>query len=105
MTEIPEECAAPEDIEQQLNALKNELLALRARNQRVEIDKAWEQSRSRKVFLLLLTYLIASLVFMALGSVDPFLSALIPTVGYLISTFSLPAVRRRWQRLFFPDPL
>lgn len=67
-----------------------------ARNERVELDKAWEQSTTRKLAIALLTYFLTCIVFWSIGVTEFALNAFIPTIGYLLSTQSLPAVRRIW---------
>ena len=41
--------------------MQDELSAIKARNARVERDKAWETSWVRRGFIMLVTYLIAAL--------------------------------------------
>lgn len=66
------------------------------RNLRVEADKAWETSMFRVGTIMLVTYVVACGVLLVIGNVNPFRNALIPVVGYFLSTQSLPLVRRMW---------
>lgn len=66
------------------------------RNARVEADKAWETSKTRRGMIALLTYFIAFLYMRSLGVPDAAFSALIPTGGYLLSTLSLSYLKRYW---------
>ena len=66
------------------------------RNKRVEADKAWETSWFRKITIVISTYIIASMVFYVIASKRPLLDALIPTIGYFLSTLSLPVIKRWW---------
>jgi len=66
------------------------------RNSRVEEDKAWETSKVRRAFIASITYLVAALFMMRIGVDEPFLSAFVPTGGYLLSTLSLPFVKKWW---------
>ena len=68
------------------------------RNKRVEIDKAWEVSLTRRGFIALLTYASTALRFWINDLTIPFLQALIPAAAYLISTLSLPWLKKRWQQ-------
>lgn len=68
------------------------------RNKRVEIDKAWEVSLTRRGFIALLTYAITALLFWINDLPIPFLQALIPAAAYVISTLSLPWLKKRWQQ-------
>ena len=66
------------------------------RNSRVETDKAWETSKTRRAVIAFLTYLTASVFLKLIGNDAPFLNALVPFGGYLFSTISLPFVRSWW---------
>ncbi|OGJ59314.1 hypothetical protein A2881_00045 [Candidatus Peribacteria bacterium RIFCSPHIGHO2_01_FULL_55_13] len=66
------------------------------RNKRVELDKAWETSITRRGFIALLTYGITALLFWINDLPIPLLQALIPASAYLLSTLSLPWLKKRW---------
>ena len=70
------------------------------RNRRVEADKAWETSFTRRGIIALLTYLVASIWLIKIGNDAPFLNALIPFGGYLFSTLSLPIVKNWWMKRY-----
>lgn len=72
------------------------LIQLQERNKRVEADKAWETSVFRRVCIAVITYLIASAVMWSIGTAAWYLNALIPVVGYLLSTLSLPGIKQWW---------
>lgn len=79
----------PEDLEQELKAIKE-------RNRRVEADKAWETSHFRSLSVVLLTYIVM-VIFLYSIKVERFwLSALVPTLGFFLSTQSLPILKRWW---------
>ncbi|MFN4894592.1 MAG: hypothetical protein ACK5GN_11145 [Pseudomonadota bacterium] len=82
----------------ELAELALRISSIEARNRRVELDKAWELSRTRKVSILVLTYLVMILVFWSLGNEKYALNAIVPTLGFFISTASLPKVKAWWQR-------
>lgn len=67
-----------------------------ARNNRVENDKAWETSKTRRAIIAFLTYLTASVFLKLIGNDAPFANALVPFGGYLFSTISLPLVKQWW---------
>ena len=83
---------------ERIESIESELKQIRQRNERVEIDKAWESSHYRVVLLVGLIYLVSSVVFSIIDAPTPFLSALIPTIGYYFSTLSLPMVKKRWSQ-------
>ena len=72
--------------------------ALRARNTRVEADKAWELSLTRRAFLAVLTYATAALLLWLLGQQRFLLMAFIPAISYVFSTLTLPWIKRWWLR-------
>ena len=67
------------------------------RNSRVEMDKAWETSATRRVIISLMTYVIALvwLVYVE-GDPHPFINALVPSLGFLFSMMSIPFVKNWW---------
>ena len=77
------------DIEKEINSIKE-------RNQKVETDKAWEVSKFRVASIAVMTYIIIAVVFYMIGVRNFLVSALIPTVGYYLSTQSLPFIKRWW---------
>lgn len=83
---------------ERLSSLELAVSAIEERNRRVQDDKAWETSIFRRVILSLMTYVIATLIFWSIGSARPFLDACIPTIGYILSTQSLPFIKKMWLR-------
>lgn len=72
------------------------LKSIQERNARVEADKAWEISKTRRGFIAGITYIVAGLYMSALGASLPWLNGFIPVGGYLLSTLSLPMVKKIW---------
>ncbi len=79
-----------------LEALEAEIMKLQARNKRVEADKAWETSLTRRLFISGATYFLIAVFMIVLGVEKPFVSAIIPAIAYLISTASLAALKEVW---------
>lgn len=73
------------------------LQAIQERNKRVEADKAWEGSWTRRLFITVLTYATAIGILWSIGNPSPFLSALFPPAGYILSTLTLPPLKRWWM--------
>ncbi len=76
--------------------MEAELEKINERNRRVENDKAWETSVTRRSVIAGITYSIAALFMYRIGVVDPLINALVPTGGYLLSTLSLPFIKKWW---------
>jgi hypothetical protein len=70
--------------------------AINERNARVEADKAWETSWTRRLVLTAGIYVIAVIYFIFLGVNNAVLQALIPAVGYFASTLTLPFFKNLW---------
>ncbi len=81
----------------QVEQLKNEITELKARNARVEAEKAWETSWARRALVAVLTYLVIVLFFFVSELPDPFTNAVVPTTGFLISTFSMSYFKKVWM--------
>jgi len=77
--------------------VETELRNIQQRNQRVEQDKAWEVSLTRRSFIVAVTYILAVLFLWSIGNSRPILTALIPAIGYFISTLTLPIIRKFWE--------
>ncbi len=71
---------------------------IQERNARVEADKSWETSWMRRLFIALVTYIIAAAYMSSADLGNPFLGAFVPSGGYLLSTLSLPFVRNFWLK-------
>ncbi len=72
------------------------LQEIQERNKRVEIDKAFEKSLTRRAFIAFITYCTASLFLWIIHVEQPYINALVPTGGYLLSTLSLPSLKAWW---------
>ena len=83
-------------MEERINRLERELVEVKNRNLRVEIDKAWETSIFRIGTIVVITYVVASIVLHLIGVNNYFVSALIPTIGYFLSVQSLPFIKKWW---------
>ncbi|MDE1865715.1 MAG: hypothetical protein KGH94_03725 [Candidatus Micrarchaeota archaeon] len=76
--------------------IRKEIAAIKDRNKRVEADKAWETSWTRRGIIALFTYLAIALYLNAIHIAHPWLSAFIPAVGFLLSTLTMPFIKRVW---------
>ncbi|MFA7276636.1 MAG: hypothetical protein WC043_07535 [Pseudobdellovibrionaceae bacterium] len=71
------------------------------RNARVEQDKAWETSKTRRGMIAGITYVVAGLYMSSLGANLPWLNAFIPVGGYVLSTLSLPIIKNMWLQKIY----
>ncbi len=76
--------------------MDGELSAIQERNKRVEADKAWETSLTRRLVIAAGTYVIVTLYLSFIGVEKPWMHAAVPAGAYLISTFSLTFIKNIW---------
>lgn len=80
----------------ELEQIKKDIEEIKERNVRVEKDKAWETSLSRKILVTILTYVVIVLFFFFAKLPEPFLNAVVPTVAFVLSTASIPFFKKIW---------
>jgi len=80
-----------DELQKQINELKQ-------RNLRVEADKAWETSWSRRIIIFVFTYLVIVIFFYFAELSNPFKNAVVPSVAFVISTLSIPMIKRWWLK-------
>ena len=82
-----------EDLQQEIDLIKE-------RNSRVELDKKWETSWTRKICIAVLTYFVVVLYSFIISKFSNiWLSSLVPVFGFMLSTMSLKIIRKFWERL------
>lgn len=81
-----------------LSQIKQELDAIKERNARVEADKAWETSTFRKVLIAILTYIVVVIFFFVASLPKPFINAIVPTIGFTLSTLSVSFFKNWWLK-------
>ena len=81
------------------NTIESEIKNIKARNTRVELDKKWETSWTRRICICILTYIVVVIYSFTIQQVsNVFLSSLVPVIGFTLSTLSLGFVRKIWER-------
>lgn len=83
----------------ELDQIKKDLDEIKKRNQAVEADKAWETSYSRRIILLFLTYIAIGLYLWIIKVERPWLNAIVPAVGFMLSTLTMPYFKKLWLKL------
>ncbi len=79
-----------------LEKINQEIEKIKIRNLKVEADKAWEISLFRKILVAILTYFVIVLFFYFVNLPKPFVNAIVPTLGFLLSTLSIPFFKQFW---------
>lgn len=85
-------------MDERITRLEEEIQAIKNRNSSVETDKAWETSLTRRFFVAIFTYLSIGIYMWAIDIGRPWLNAIVPTVGFLLSTLSLPYIKKIWTK-------
>ena len=79
--------------------IEKEVAAIKKRNARVELDKKWETSWTRRLVILVLTFVVVlAYNFSIQRNVNIFFSSLVPVIGFFLSTLSLSAIRKVWEK-------
>lgn len=78
--------------------LEKEIEQIKKRNERVELDKRWETSGTRKIGICILTYIVVIIYSYLTSKINNiFLSSLVPVIGFTLSTISLNFIRNIWE--------
>lgn len=85
----------------QISKIEKRVEAIEKRNSKVEGDKAWEGSLTRKIIIALLTYLIIGSYMNFIGVATPWINAIIPTTGFILSTLTLGVIKNLWVKYIY----
>ncbi len=78
--------------------IEQRLAAIEDRNRRVEDDKAWETSWTRRLGIMILTYLVVVAYLRFVVHIVPWVNALVPVMGFLLSTLSISLLKKQWLK-------
>lgn len=76
--------------------LEERIARLETRNKRVEADKAWETSWTRRLAIMALTYIVVVIYLKFVVHIEPWINALVPVIGFFLSTLTLSVIKQRW---------
>ena len=80
--------------------IEEEIEQIKQRNKKVELDKAWETSWTRKICIAVLTYFVVVLYSFIINKfTNIWLSSLVPVFGFMLSTMSLKIIRKLWEKI------
>ena len=80
----------------EIKDLEKRVSDIEKRNKKVEGDKAWETSTLRKILIIVLTYVFAVLYLKIADTTNPFFGAVVPCVGFFLSTQTLTIIKKIW---------
>lgn len=79
--------------------VENEITLIKERNKKVELDKRWETSWTRKICIAVLTYFVVVLYSYIISKFSNiWLSSLVPVLGFVLSTLSIKFIRKIWEK-------
>ena len=81
-----------------LQELEKEIRSIKERNRRVELDKVWETSFTRRLLLIVFTYLSIGIYLNVINIPNPWMNAIVPALAFLLSTLTLPFFKNLWQK-------
>jgi hypothetical protein len=79
-------------------SLEKRIVAIEKRNEKVSLDKSWETSWTRRISIAVLTYLVVLVYLFVIGNSNPWINAIVPPVGFLLSTLAMKEIRTLWQK-------
>ena len=80
--------------------LEEKIKNIEERNKRVESDKAWETCILRKILVIIFTYIFAVLYLQIADTTNPFFGAVVPCVGFYLSTWSINIIKKWWIKKY-----
>lgn len=78
--------------------LSERVSALEQRNAKVEANKAWEGSWTRRGFIMLVTYVVAVVWLTVINESNLWLKAVVPVAGFLLSTLTIGPLKYLWTK-------
>lgn len=83
-----------------MKELESRIEKIEKRNTRVELDKTWETSWTRRIIICILTYIVVLIYSYVISKyTNIFLSSLVPVIGFTLSTLSLKLIRKIWEKV------
>ena len=83
-------------MEDKILKLEKRIKEIEERNKKVELDKKWETCLLRKILIIIMTYVFAVLYLTVADTTNPFLGAVVPCVGFYLSTQSINLIKKWW---------
>lgn len=86
---------------QKIDELEKRIKKIEQRNSTVELNKAWEGSWTRKILIAFFTYFAIALYLKFIVRINPWINAIIPTIGFMLSTFTLSLFKDLWKKWIY----
>lgn len=82
-----------------MKELENKIQEIIARNKRVELDKRWETSSTRRLFLAILTFIAAYIFLQIIKVENAVYGAMVPTGAFLLQQMTISPLKKIWEKL------
>ncbi|KKU11827.1 MAG: hypothetical protein UX16_C0003G0012 [Parcubacteria group bacterium GW2011_GWB1_45_7] len=79
-----------------MDNLEQRVRKIEERNKKVEADKSWEKSWTRRGLLAVFTYISIGAYLSAINIQNPWINAVVPAVAFMLSTLTMPWFKRLW---------
>jgi hypothetical protein len=76
--------------------IEKRLELIEARNKRVDDNKDWETSWTRRLSIMGLTYIVVAFYLKFVVHIEPWINALVPVLGFLLSTLTISILKQTW---------
>src|SRR3989344_813246 len=86
-------------MENNMENLEERIQKIEERNLRVEADKTWEQSWTRRALLAIFSYVAVGAYLQAIQIPRPWINAIVPAAAFMIQTLTLPFFKKLWSKL------
>jgi len=86
---------------EKVDELEKRIEKVEARNKNVELNKAWETSWTRKGLIAFFTYVAIALYLKFIVHIDPWINAIVPTTGFLLSTLTMSYFKQLWAKFVY----
>ena len=81
--------------------INKEIKKIKERNKGVEADKAWEISKTRRLIISIMTYIVIAIFLWFIKVPRPWINAIIPTLGFILSTLTLSLFKTLWLKYIY----
>lgn len=76
--------------------LEERVAKLENRNQKVEGNKAWETSWTRRGAIMVATYITVAFYLRFVLHISPWINAFVPVIGFMFSTLTITKLKQHW---------
>jgi hypothetical protein len=84
-----------------MDPLETRIVKIEERNKSVEFDKGWETSWTRLIIIALFTYVVVAIFLNFINVPRPWITALVPVIGFTLSTITMPFFKKLWIRYHY----